>query len=102
MYIMVFITVSSEEDAERIANELVDSKLAACVNIIPGIKSIFIWKGKKEVSGEHLLIAKTRRSHFKKLKDMVKKLHNYDTPEIISITISEGSQDYLDWIGRTV
>jgi len=102
MHIMVFVTVSSEEDAERIANELVGSKLAACVNIIPGVKSVFMWKGKKEVSGEYLLIAKTKKSHFKKLEDMVKELHSYDTPEIISITISEGSRDYLDWIDRTV
>lgn len=102
VYIIVIVTVSSAKAAEKIANELVSSKLAACVNIIPGIRSIFMWNGKKESVKECLLMVKTKKSHFKKLKDKVKRLHSYDIPEIIGITISEGSQDYLDWIGATV
>ena len=101
-YIVVFITVPSHQDAERIANELVDSKLAACVNIIQGVRSVFMWNGKKESVDECLLLVKTKENYFSRLKDKVKQLHSYDTPEIISIQISEGNQDYLDWIDKSV
>ncbi len=102
MYIVVFVTVPSDNDAEEIANELIDSKLAACVNIISNIKSFFTWNGKKEVITESLLVVKTEKEYFKRLQDKVKQLHSYDTPEIISMQISEGNQGYLDWISKTL
>ncbi len=102
MHIMVFITAPSPEEAENIASVLIESKLAACVNIIPGVRSVFAWKGKKESSEEHLLIAKTTSRAFKKLENTVKDLHSYDTPEIISIPLSESSREYLDWIDEAV
>jgi periplasmic divalent cation tolerance protein len=97
-YIVVFITTSSQAEAERIADSLIGSKLAACVNIIPKIKSIYTWKGKKETSKESLMIIKTRQNLFKKLKEAVKKLHSYEVCEIISLPIEEGNEDYLKWI----
>ena len=101
-YIIVFITVPSHQDAVKIADKLVDSKLAACVNIIQGVRSVFMWNGKKESIDECLLLVKTKEDYFNRLKDKVKQLHSYDTPEIISIQISEGNQDYLDWIDKSV
>jgi len=102
MYIMVFITVPSEQEAVKIADVLVESKIVACVNIIPAVKSIFFWQGKKEVANECLLIAKTKSSCFDLLKDTVTKLHSYDLPEIVAMNISEASKEYLNWINDTV
>jgi len=101
-YIVVFVTASSQEEAEKIADGLVDSKLAACVNIIPNIKSIFMWQGKKDTASECLLIVKTKQACFGRLKKKVRELHSYDTPEIIAMPISEGDKDYLNWIEDTV
>lgn len=101
-YIVVLITASSQEEAEKIANGLVDAEVAACVNIVPKIKSIFKWQGKKDAADEVLLIAKTKQDRFKDLKEAVKSLHSYDVPEIISIPISEGNEDYLNWIAEVV
>ncbi len=101
-HLIVFITAPSVQDAENIGNELVDSRLAACVNILPGIRSIFIWNDKKESVDECLLLVKTRKNHFDKIRDKVRQLHSYDTPEIISVEISNGNQDYLDWIDKAV
>jgi periplasmic divalent cation tolerance protein len=97
-YLIAFITTSSNKEADLIANSLVESRLAACVNIVPGIKSIYTWKGKKESSRECLLIAKTRKLNFAKLKKHVKSLHSYDVPEIIGIVIDNADKDYLNWI----
>lgn len=99
---MVFITSPSEEEAKKIAGKLIEERVAACVNIIPAIKSLFFWQGKEEMSDEYLLIAKTRKSCFKRLEDIVKKLHSYDTPEIVSVSISEASRDYLNWIDEVI
>lgn len=98
MYIVVFITASSTKEAEKIADGLVDNKLAACVNIVPSVKSIYTWKGKKEKASEVLLIAKSKKEKFKRIIKQVKSLHSYEVPEIISIPISDGNKDYLDWI----
>ena len=96
--IIVFITASSNKEADLIANSLVKSNLAACVNIIPGIKSVYTWKDKKETAKEYLLLVKTKKSCFAKLKKQVKSLHSYDTPEIISIEIENADTKYLNWI----
>jgi periplasmic divalent cation tolerance protein len=97
-YIIVLITASSAEEADLIAHSLIDSRLAACVNIIPNIKSIYTWKGKKEVSEECMLLAKTRQANFIKLEKAVKGLHSYDTPEIIGLAIKDADRHYLEWI----
>jgi len=97
-YAVVFVTAGSKEEAVKIANGLIDSKLAACVNILPGIRSFYVWQGRKESSEEVLLIVKTKESLFKDVAQEVKRLHSYDTPEIISIPISEGDERYLAWI----
>lgn len=101
-YIIVFITASSQKEAERIANGLIDSRAAACVNIIPKIKSIFLWQGKKETAKEWLLIAKTRQTNFRRVKQIAKRLHSYEVPEIISVAITKGNKEYLNWISEVV
>lgn len=97
-FIIVFVTASSNSEAEKIANALVDKKLAACVNIVPNIKSIYIWEGKKEQADEFLLIIKSRKANFKKIIDAVKAVHTYTVPEIISLPITDGNPKYLEWI----
>ena len=101
-YVVVFVTASSKGEAEKIGEALIDLKLAACVNITPQIKSIFIWQGKKNVADEWLLIAKTQKAKFKEIRNTVKKMHSYDTPEIIALPIVEGDEDYLNWIEETL
>jgi periplasmic divalent cation tolerance protein len=101
-YIIVFITTSSEKEADMIAGNLVDSKVAACVNIIPGVKSVYTWKGKKETAQECLLFVKTKKENFSELESMVKSLHSYETPEIISVAIDHGEKRYLEWIQEAV
>ncbi|NQT90073.1 MAG: divalent-cation tolerance protein CutA [Candidatus Omnitrophica bacterium] len=101
-YIIAFVTASSEKEAEKIADGLIDAKACACVNIIPKVKSIFIWEGKKDKAQESLLIIKTTQAGFKRLKALVRKLHSYTTPEIIGIDISQGDKQYLDWISSVV
>ena len=97
-YIIVITAASSQKEAERIADALVDKRLAACVSIVPKIKSIYIWKGKKEKTHEVLLIAKSKRERFNDIVRQVKILHSYEVPEIISLPIISGNKDYLDWI----
>lgn len=97
-YVVIFITVANEKEGNTITKALILNKLAACVNIVPQIKSIYWWKGKVETSNEKLLIIKTRKSLVVKLIKAVKKLHSYTVPEIIAIPIVAGNKDYLKWI----
>ncbi len=99
-HIIVLITASNEEEAAKIARELVGGRLAACVNIIRDIRSIYGWQGKIEDEGEVLMIAKTRRELFQGLQKKVKELHSYSVPEIIALPIVEGSKEYLKWLGE--
>jgi len=101
-YVAVFITAGSEAEAARIARGLVVKKLAACVNIIRDIRSIYSWKGKLEDSKECLLVAKTTEGLFCKLERSVKRMHSYECPEIIAIPVKAGSREYLEWIGGSV
>jgi len=101
-YIIVFITTASLKEAKGIASYLVDKKLVACVNIINNIRSIYLWKGKVEDSKECLLIAKSKRRLFVRLKKEVKKIHSYDVPEIIATKITAGNKSYLKWIDESV
>lgn len=96
--IVTFITSPSEDEAAGIARALVESRLAACVNIVRNIRSIYAWQGNIEDDTEVLMIAKTQRNLFDALSAKVRELHSYDVPEIIALSIIDGSEDYLEWI----
>ncbi len=97
-FIVVLITCGSEEEAMKIANALVEEHLAACVNLVSPIRSIYRWKGKIWDEKEWLLIIKTQKQRFEELEKKVKFLHSYSVPEIISLPIVEGSSSYLNWL----
>lgn len=97
-YIQVITTISDKRGAEKIANVLIDKKLAACVQIAGPIKSIYRWKGKIETAKEWICIVKTRKSLYKKVEKQIKELHPYEVPEIIAVSIVRGSKDYLKWL----
>lgn len=99
---IVLSTAGSEEEARKIAHHLVEQKLAACVNIVPQVESIYRWQGKVESSREWLLLIKTTVEQFASVRDAVAKLHSYDLPECVAIAIEDGSTKYLNWIGESV
>ena len=101
-YLLVSITTNSSEEAERIAKALVQERLAACVNIVPAITSVYRWQGEVHRDSEVLLIAKSRSELFESLAARVKKLHSYEVPEIIALPIIAGSKAYLSWIDESV
>jgi periplasmic divalent cation tolerance protein len=96
--LIVLVTVPSQTEGERIGRMLVESKLAACVNIIPHLYSIYLWQGKIEEEGELLLIIKTMPDRLKNLIEKVKKIHSYDVPEILALPVIQGNQDYINWV----
>jgi periplasmic divalent cation tolerance protein len=96
--ILVLITASSREEAQKISLSLVDEHLAACVNIVPEVQSLFFWEGKSQEARELLLICKSRRHLLEKLIERVKGLHSYSVPEIIALPVLGGSRDYLAWL----
>lgn len=100
--VVVLCTCETELQAKHIAENLVRSRLAACVNIVPGLQSIYRWQDKLETAHEILLLVKTTRERFPALRDRVKELHAYDTPEIIALPVSDGSADYLSWLREQV
>ncbi len=97
-YVVVFCTAPSMEEAERIGRALVTERLAACCNIVPGLKSIYTWKGSLMSENEVLCILKTRKTLFEPLKRRVEELHSYEVPEVIAMDISSGLKSYLNWI----
>jgi periplasmic divalent cation tolerance protein len=100
---VVLSTAGSEDEARKIARYLVENQLAACVNIVPRIESIYRWQGKVESNAkEWLLLIKTTAGNFPSVKDAIRELHSYELPECIAIPIDEGSSEYLDWIGESV
>ena len=96
--IVVLVTCGSEDEALKIANILVEDHLAACVNLVAPIRSVYRWHGKIWDEKEWLLIIKTQKHRFEALEKKVKSLHSYSVPEIISLSITEGSSTYLNWI----
>lgn len=101
-YILVLITVPSLETGKKIAEELVNQRLAACVNILPHIRSLYVWEGKLCDDEEALLICKTRSSLFEeRFLPTVKLLHPYEVPEIIALPITRGLPAYLEWVAQT-
>ena len=99
-YIVTLITAPNEEEASRISHTLVGERLAACVNIIPAVRSIYRWEGRVEDEKEVLLIVKTKRVLFEPLQKRVKELHSYSVPEIIALPLVEGNEQYLSWLGQ--
>ncbi len=97
--VVVFIT-SAAEEAPRIADVLLTRRKAACVNIVPGVTSLFWWQDKLNSDQESLLIVKTRASLLDEVVSLVKEIHSYDVPEIIALPIVGGNRDYLEWINR--
>jgi periplasmic divalent cation tolerance protein len=96
--IVVLSTCSSREEADRIAYQLVDQHLAACVSVIPGLGSIYRWQGAVERAEEVLLIVKSSRALFDSLRARIEQLNSYSTPEIIALPIVDGAEGYLDWM----
>ncbi|NPA52983.1 MAG: divalent-cation tolerance protein CutA [Aquificae bacterium] len=101
-YIVVYVTTPNYDTAKNIAESLINSKLAACVNIVESIFSVYFWQGNIERDNESLMIIKTKANLFEKLEEKVKSLHPYSVPEIIAMPIVKGSTDYLKWIDDTV
>ena len=99
---MVWMTAGSREEAVRLADMLVAARLAACVQILPEIESIYHWEGKVERTSETLLLAKTTQANFAALEILVRSLHGYETPEIIALPIIEASAPYLEWLTASV
>lgn len=97
-YIIIFVTTSSKKEALEISHKLIADKLVACSNITSEVQSIFYWKEKVCNENEVLLMLKSKRKNFNTIVEEVKKIHSYETPEIIALPIIEGSKDYLQWI----
>jgi periplasmic divalent cation tolerance protein len=96
---VILVTCGNAAEAKRIARAVVEARLAACVNILPGaVTSIYRWKGKVESARERLLLIKTSRKHLAKLEATVERLHSYDVPEFIALPIARGSRKYLSWM----
>jgi periplasmic divalent cation tolerance protein len=91
-------TCGSEQEARKLARELVEARLAACVNIVPGVSSVYRWQGKIEEDAEWLLLIKTRREHLDRLRAQLEESHSYDVPELIALSIEEGARPYLEWL----
>jgi len=99
---LVLTTAGSHDEAQRIGRALVERRLAACVNIVPQIESIYRWKEKIEEADEWLLVIKTTVLAFDRVRAAIKELHSYELPECICIEIEDGSADYLKWISESV
>jgi periplasmic divalent cation tolerance protein len=95
-------TCPDQDSAQTIAEHLVDQCLAACVNILPGIKSIYSWQGKRESAQEQLLIIKTTKNVYGSLEKAIISLHPYELPEVIAVNIETGNESYLNWISNCI
>jgi len=100
--IVVVTTVGTEEQAYLIAREIVARRQAACVNILPGVRSIYRWKGKICKDGELMLVVKTLEKEFDAVAATIRELHSYELPEILSFNVSHGERGFLDWIAGSV
>jgi len=100
--IVVLITAADKKEAKKIAGGLINQRLAACVNIVDKVNSLFWWRGKVDRAEEALLIVKSKRSAFKRIVQAVKRLHSYEVPEIIALPIIEGEKKYLEWLNDSV
>lgn len=101
-HIVVLVTAKDTEEAQKISRKLLEGKLAACVNIVKGVRSLFWWQGKVDQADEALLVIKTQQERFPEIVSAVKSAHSYDVPEIIALPIIDGNKDYLTWIDESV
>lgn len=101
-YRVVLVTAGSKDEGEKLARGVVQEKLAACVNLVPGIKSLYWWEGKIEEADEVLLIMKTTHSRVEALIGWVVSHHSYSVPEVVTLKIEEGNSDYLSWVHESV
>ena len=100
--IIIFCTVDSEELGERIAVALVEAREAACVNIVPGIRSVYRWEGKLCQDAELLLVIKSVAEKFEAVRERIRVIHTYQVPEVIAVPITVGDADYLKWLNASV
>ncbi|MGH9515780.1 MAG: divalent-cation tolerance protein CutA [Terriglobales bacterium] len=100
--VLVLTTAGRESEAQKIAQELVERRLAACVNIVPRIQSVYRWEGKVETAEEFLLIIKTTKIRSADVKAAIRELHSYEVPECIVLTIESGNEEYVQWIEKSV
>lgn len=100
--LVVFVSCAGKEQAEKIAGIVVEERLAACVNVVAGVRSCYVWEGKVTWEEEVLLIVKTTAAAFEELEKRVLELHTYEVPEIVGVRIEAGSEKYLRWMGEMV
>ncbi len=100
--IVVLVTASSADEASRLARAVVDERLAACVNLVAGVRSIYRWQGEVCEDQETLLVIKTGRASFARLERRIAELHSYDVPEVIALPVERGAATYLTWIATQV
>lgn len=96
--VVILITASMDEEAQEIANRLLTQRKAACVNIIPKVRSLFWWKGELDSADEAVLIVKTKASLVDEIVSLVKEAHSYEVPEVIALPLIGGNRDYLNWM----
>ena len=101
-YQLVLCTCPDQDSSQAIAEHLIDQNLAACVNILPGIESVYSWQGKREKAQEHMLFIKTTQHVYEELEKTITELHPYELPEVITVTIENGSAGYLKWISDNI
>ena len=101
-FVIVFVTVSSKEEAEKISQQLLEEKLVACANILGPITSHFYWLGKIDCVEEFLVLLKSRMDLFNALSEKIKSLYSYEVPEILALPVVAGSRDYLNWFGESL
>lgn len=99
-HLLVLCTCPDEDTALALGSRLVDDRLVACINIVPGVTSIYLWKGRRETAQEWLLVGKSHTRTYKALQDTILKHHPYELPEIVAVPIEEGLPAYLSWIDR--
>jgi periplasmic divalent cation tolerance protein len=100
--IVVLSTCATEDEAEKLARLLLDQHLAACVSVIPALRSHYHWKGAIESATECLLLIKSSRALFPELRDTLEKAHSYEVPEVLAIPVLDGSVNYLEWLGKNL
>jgi len=100
--LLVLTTAGSKTEARKIAEALVERRLAACVNIVPGIMSVYRWEGKVAEAAEYLLLIKTVEAREEQLRRAIRELHSYQVPEFVTLSVNSGSAEYLKWLEESV
>ena len=95
---VILTTAGSDDEARKIANALVERGLAACVSVVPGVRSTYRWDGRILTESESLLVIKSRSDRFEKIRKVIRELHSYDVPEIVLLDVADGDADYLAWL----